>query len=260
MFPMPTSTRVRFAAVAAAVLTVLAPARAGAAPPPPFPGPQAGRVPYDCVKDQWPWSCLAECESSGRWAANTGNGFYGGLQFWQPTWEGFGGLAYAPRADLASREEQIAVAEKVLAAQGWEAWPVCSRRYGLAGRMHVVKAGETLESIARLYPVKGGSQALYQANEQMIGPHPERLNPGTLLLIPKGSGIPKEAGVPAGTAAPAGTGTGSTTGTGAGTTGTGAGRVTGTTTGPGGVGVRVPAVFGPPLSSPPLLRPLPPPR
>ncbi|MFC7261885.1 LysM peptidoglycan-binding domain-containing protein [Streptomyces lutosisoli] len=186
--PTPSIKRVRYAAVVAAALAVLVPPGAArAAPPPPLPGPQSVRVAYDCVKDQWPWACIAECESSGRWDANTGNGFYGGLQFWQPTWEAFGGLAYAPRADLATREEQIAVAEEVLAAQGWEAWPVCSKRYKLQGRMHVVKAGETLYSIARKYQVKGGWQALYEANKQMIGSRPDRLNVGTLLVIPKGS-------------------------------------------------------------------------
>ena len=180
-------TCVRYAAVVAAALAVLAPSTAAAAPPPPLPGPQSARVPYDCAKDQWPWGCLAECESSGRWDANTGNGFYGGLQFWQPTWEEFGGLKYAPRADLATRAQQITVAEGVLAVQGWEAWPVCAQRYALQGRMHTVKRGETLSSIARKYRIEGGWQALYKANKQMIGPYPNRLNVGTLLVVPKGS-------------------------------------------------------------------------
>ena len=74
------------------------------------------------------WDRLAQCEASGNWSINTGNGYYGGLQFYPPTWESFGGLAYAPRADLATREQQIAVAEKVLARQGWGAWPACSRQ------------------------------------------------------------------------------------------------------------------------------------
>lgn len=72
------------------------------------------------------WDKLASCESSGNWSINTGNGYYGGLQFSQSTWEAFGGLEYAPRADLASREQQIAIAEKVLASQGEQAWPDCS--------------------------------------------------------------------------------------------------------------------------------------
>ena len=68
------------------------------------------------------WDAVAQCESSGNWAINTGNGYYGGLQFSQSTWNAYGGQQYASRADLATREEQIAVAEKTLAGQGWGAW------------------------------------------------------------------------------------------------------------------------------------------
>ena len=71
------------------------------------------------------WDAIAQCESGGNWSINTGNGYYGGLQFTQQTWEANGGLTYAPRADLASRAAQIAVAEKVYAAGGLGAWPVC---------------------------------------------------------------------------------------------------------------------------------------
>ncbi|MFE1879461.1 transglycosylase family protein [Streptomyces diastatochromogenes] len=77
------------------------------------------------------WNKVAACESSGNWSINTGNGYYGGLQFTQSTWEAYGGTRYAPRADLATRGEQIAVAEKVLDGQGPGAWPVCSVRAGL---------------------------------------------------------------------------------------------------------------------------------
>ncbi|NMM90849.1 resuscitation-promoting factor rpfe [Rhodococcus sp. SRB_17] len=73
------------------------------------------------------WSGVAHCESSGNWAANTGNGYYGGLQFSQSTWEAYGGLQYAPRADLATREQQEAVANATLAGQGVGAWPVCGQ-------------------------------------------------------------------------------------------------------------------------------------
>ncbi|GAA1173033.1 hypothetical protein GCM10009584_12550 [Ornithinimicrobium humiphilum] len=77
------------------------------------------------------WDAVAACESGGNWSINTGNGYYGGLQFAQSTWEGFGGTSYAPRADLASRDQQIAIAEKVLASQGPGAWPTCSVKAGL---------------------------------------------------------------------------------------------------------------------------------
>jgi LysM repeat protein len=76
------------------------------------------------------WDKIAACESGGNWAINTGNGFYGGLQFTQSTWAAYGGTAYAARADLASRSAQIAVAQKVQASQGWGAWPVCSYQAG----------------------------------------------------------------------------------------------------------------------------------
>ncbi|GHA94792.1 transglycosylase family protein [Streptomyces termitum] len=71
------------------------------------------------------WDRVAQCESGGNWSINTGNGFYGGLQFTSSTWAAFGGTAYAPRADMASKSQQIAVAEKVLAGQGKGAWPSC---------------------------------------------------------------------------------------------------------------------------------------
>ena len=71
------------------------------------------------------WSAIAACESGGNWSANTGNGFYGGLQFTQQTWLGYGGGQYAASANLASPSEQIAVAQRVLAGQGIGAWPVC---------------------------------------------------------------------------------------------------------------------------------------
>lgn len=168
---------------AALVLLVLASAAAVAAPPPPRPGAPGRAV--DCGPGgQWPWDCVADCESGGRWAVNTGNGFYGGLQFWQPTWEEHGGLAFAPRADLATREQQIRVGEELLGSQGWEAWPVCAKRYGLAGRMHVVRGGDTLVAIARKRGVPGGWQALYAANRGVIGDRPGVLRIGMLLALP----------------------------------------------------------------------------
>jgi hypothetical protein len=77
------------------------------------------------------WDRLASCESGGRWHIATGNGYYGGLQFSASTWRGFGGTRYASSAHRASRLQQIRVAERVKAAQGWGAWPVCSRKVGL---------------------------------------------------------------------------------------------------------------------------------
>ncbi|MFE4215105.1 transglycosylase family protein [Streptomyces sp. NPDC056844] len=78
------------------------------------------------------WDRVAECESGGMWSADLGNGYYGGLQFSQDTWSAYGGTAYAPRADLASRSQQISVAEKVLDDKGPQAWPSCAVISGLA--------------------------------------------------------------------------------------------------------------------------------
>lgn len=78
------------------------------------------------------WDRVAECESGGMWSADLGNGYYGGLQFSQDTWSAYGGTAFAPRADLASRSQQISVAEKVLADQGTTAWASCAVISGLA--------------------------------------------------------------------------------------------------------------------------------
>ncbi|MEU0303169.1 transglycosylase family protein [Streptomyces sp. NPDC006175] len=77
------------------------------------------------------WEKVAACESTGNWHINTGNGYYGGLQFTRSTWAAYGGTAYAERADLATKDQQIAVAEKVLGGQGPGAWPTCSVRAGL---------------------------------------------------------------------------------------------------------------------------------
>ncbi|MDH6518552.1 nucleoid-associated protein YgaU [Streptomyces sp. SAI-208] len=71
------------------------------------------------------WDAVAQCESGGNWSINTGNGYYGGLQFSASTWAAYGGTQYAAQANQASKAQQIAVAEKVLASQGKGAWPVC---------------------------------------------------------------------------------------------------------------------------------------
>lgn len=77
------------------------------------------------------WDRVAMCESSGNWSINTGNGFYGGLQFTFQTWKGFGGQKYAYTADRATKGQQIEIAQEVLKVQGPGAWPVCSQRAGL---------------------------------------------------------------------------------------------------------------------------------
>jgi LysM repeat protein len=104
----------------------------------PDPAPAAASVPQAAAPTAAPvstaapassgganWSAIAACESGGNWSANTGNGFYGGLQFTQQTWLAYGGGQYASSANLATPAQQIAVAQRVLAGQGIGAWPVC---------------------------------------------------------------------------------------------------------------------------------------
>ena len=78
-----------------------------------------------------PWDGIAQCESGGNWSINTGNGYYGGLQFSAGTWAAHGGRGSAA---TASRAEQIRIGRRVVASQGWEAWPSCAARLGLHGR------------------------------------------------------------------------------------------------------------------------------
>jgi len=77
------------------------------------------------------WDAVARCESGGNWSINTGNGYYGGLQFSNSTWRAFGGSMYASSANWATKSEQIAIARRTLAVQGPGAWPVCGPRAGL---------------------------------------------------------------------------------------------------------------------------------
>ncbi|MER6225194.1 transglycosylase family protein [Streptomyces sp. 900105755] len=168
------------------------------------------------------WDAVAQCESGGNWAINTGNGYYGGLQFSASTWAAYGGTQYAAQANQATKAQQIQIAEKVLAAQGKGAWPVCGT--GLSGATYsgsstgsssssssssagtstrstdtqaasrsaerpaakktvttptgkkvkkgdgeykVVK-GDTLSSIAEKHKVKGGWQALFKLNKDIV--------------------------------------------------------------------------------------------
>jgi len=153
------------------------------------------------------WDNVAQCESGGNWHINTGNGYYGGLQFAQGTWVGHGGQNYAARADLATKSEQIAIAEKVLASQGWGAWPVCSQRRGPAIRaeatranrshhrhatahrkvgkgVYVVRSGDSLSTIAARHHIQGGWRALYRANKTLIGRNPDLIHVGMHLHLP----------------------------------------------------------------------------
>ena len=93
------------------------------------PEPAAPAAPF--VVDEATWDRLAQCESGGNWAINTGNGYYGGLQFDVSTWNAYGGAAFAERPDLATREQQITVAEALYAKRGFQPWPACRIALGL---------------------------------------------------------------------------------------------------------------------------------
>jgi hypothetical protein len=168
------------------------------------------------------WDAVAQCESGGNWSINTGNGYYGGLQFTRGTWKAYGGTKYASTANRASRGQQIAVAERVLRGQGVGAWPVCGKKAGSSkqykathsashsaghsagqrkvtshkkatwhrsrpvistGRDYVVKPGDTLSEIAAKHAVKGGWQALYRLNTSVIGSDPNLILPGQRLAL-----------------------------------------------------------------------------
>lgn len=92
------------------------------------------------------WDQVARCESGGNWSINTGNGYLGGLQFTQSTWAAHGGGEFAPSAQLASREQQIAVGERVLATQGRGAWPVCGRGLSNATPREVLPASAAMDA------------------------------------------------------------------------------------------------------------------
>jgi len=120
-------TSATLASAAAATPSAQAPAT------PPVTAPSAAQAgapvaPADTGTSVSTWDKVAQCESGGNWATSTGNGFHGGLQFTASTWRSFGGSGMPHQA---SRTEQIAVAERVLDAQGWKAWPACSRKLGL---------------------------------------------------------------------------------------------------------------------------------
>ncbi len=150
------------------------------------------------------WDAIAQCESSGNWSTNTGNGYYGGLQFSQSTWRAYGGTGSAANA---TREQQIAVAERVLQGQGIGAWPHCGKKGGSAGTAkkstapkatkkvtpkkstapvakqqapaanvansnpagdYTVVAGDTLSEIATKFNVQGGYQKLQELNKAYV--------------------------------------------------------------------------------------------
>ncbi|WP_406269937.1 DUF3235 domain-containing protein [Nocardia sp. NBC_00881] len=135
------------------------------------------------------WDRLAQCEAGGNWGINTGNGFQGGLQFSPSTWRAHGGQEYAATANQASREQQIAVAEKVLASQGWGAWPSCSSSLGLSGAPTQRSAPATTET-PRWNPAPQTAQSAPEVSSQQVYSAVDRA-----LEVVQGQGVqvPKEA-------------------------------------------------------------------
>jgi resuscitation-promoting factor RpfA len=175
--------------------------------------PMVAAGPAEAASDST-WNQLAQCESSGDWHINTGNGYYGGVQFSDETWDAFGGERFASRADLASRAQQIRIAEKVLDAQGWGAWPACSAELGLdradaagepsrsggrdsidrsrggsaggssggsSGGTYTVQSGDTLSKIADAQGVTW--RALWRANNDEVS-DPNLIYVGEELELP----------------------------------------------------------------------------
>ncbi|MBG0568996.1 LysM peptidoglycan-binding domain-containing protein [Actinoplanes aureus] len=144
------------------------------------------------------WDAIARCESGGNWRINTGNGYYGGLQFSRGTWRAYGGAKYATTANRATKAEQILVAERVLRGQGLGAWPHCGKRNAYkpvkstkatarktsaaSTRIHVVRPGDTLAGIANRYDFPGGWRALYRANDGVLT-NPHLLHAGQRLAV-----------------------------------------------------------------------------
>ncbi|WP_342742720.1 transglycosylase family protein [Streptomyces indicus] len=174
--------------------------------------------------DSGVWDRIAQCESGGNWHINTGNGYYGGLQFSASTWRAYGGGRYASTADKATRSQQIAVATKVQKGQGWGAWPTCSKRAGAYGSAPAVNAPAKPKSApskpkaaprktepkssdrAKSHTARGGSRdytvrsgdtlgsiaaahgttwkKVYAANKAVIGGDPDLILPGQRLDLP----------------------------------------------------------------------------
>ncbi|WP_344622850.1 transglycosylase family protein [Kitasatospora arboriphila] len=118
------------------------------------------------------WDGIAACESGGRWHLNTGNGYYGGLQFDQQTWRANGGTAYAPRADLATREQQVAVAEHLAARRGLAPWPACGARTGRPGAHHAVPQPRPAQQPAAVEKPAAGQSAAVAEPDTAADPAP----------------------------------------------------------------------------------------
>ncbi|HWS35397.1 MAG TPA: transglycosylase family protein [Actinoplanes sp.] len=143
------------------------------------------------------WDVVAKCESGGRWNINTGNGYYGGLQFSRSTWKANGGGKYAATANKATKAEQIKVANKLHAKRGLSPWPTCGKKPGVykkvtaknkpaatkpSGKTYVVRSGDTLASIATKKKIKGGWRTLFALNKSVLD-SPGQIYPGQRIKL-----------------------------------------------------------------------------
>jgi hypothetical protein len=155
-----------------------------------------GATPVQAAR-QVNWDVLAKCESGGRWHINTGNGYYGGLQFSRSTWIANGGGKYAPTANRATKAEQIKIAEKLYKKRGLKPWPTCGKKPGVyktttvkkkkstakpSGKTYVIRSGDTLAKIAKRYHVKGGWRTLYNLNKDRLD-SPSLIFPGQRIRL-----------------------------------------------------------------------------
>lgn len=129
------------------------------------------------------WDKVAQCESTGNWSINSGNGFYGGLQFTQSTWQAYGGGAFASSPNQASREQQIQVAERVLAGQGAGAWPVCSQKAGLTNGGAVAVSTPVVDKPAA-HPAPAAKPKAAPAATPQAAPAPTAPANGTYTVAP----------------------------------------------------------------------------
>ncbi|ETT28136.1 hypothetical protein RAJCM14343_2850 [Rhodococcus aetherivorans] len=120
------------------------------------------------------WDRLAQCESGGNWGINTGNGYQGGLQFSPSTWNAYGGGEYAATANQATREQQITVAERVLAGQGWGAWPSCSSSLGLSSAPTQRSAPSTSADTLAGVDVDEPAAPVLKATPPVVTPLPQQ--------------------------------------------------------------------------------------
>ncbi|WP_328555129.1 MULTISPECIES: transglycosylase family protein [unclassified Streptomyces] len=134
------------------------------------------------------WDAVAQCEAGGNWSINTGNGYYGGLQFSSSTWAAYGGTAYASTADQASKSQQIAIGEKVLAAQGKGAWPTCGT--GLSSAAY--SGGATTPSTSSSSSSSSGAQSTTtRTTEQPASRSAERPAAQKTVTTPTGKKVKK---------------------------------------------------------------------